>query len=184
MRALYIVILLLSSCLLPGCGGKQAVAPFVHAVDEQSGESFTHANEPVTFIAAQPALSRVGKDYLLVAPVTVSGAGRPDNYLWFAFGSSIDRRVTGAALPDAKNVVLVIDGMPMTFDLVNWSSVAKSQPFDPKVDLYASFAARVTHSQLRRIAAATELTAYVTNHESRSADYGRYEGEYSAWSGL
>lgn len=183
MRLLLLGALLLSSCLLPACSN-QAVTPFVHAVDEQSGESFTHAYEPVTFIAAQPALSRVGKDYLLVAPITVSGAGRPDNYLWFAFGSSIDRRVTGAALPDAKNVVLVIDGMPMTFDLVNWSSVATSQPFDPQVDLYASFAARVTHSQLRRISAATELSAYVTNVDSRSPDYGRYEGDYSAWSGL
>ena len=131
--------------------------------------------------ALRPALSRVGKDYLFVAPVSVSGVGTPKNYLWFSFGSSVDRRITGTPLPIVNTIVLVVDDMPMTFDLAQWSNVASSEPYRVDVEHYISYGARITQSQLRRIASATELSAYVTNADYRSPTYELVSGEYTVW---
>lgn len=181
MRSIPIFLATLFALFVTGCGG-QPVSPLVQNVDESTGESFTHTREPVRMLASRPALSRVGKDYLFVAPVSVSGLGMPQNYLWFAFGSSVDRRITGAPVPGVNAIVLVVDDMPMTFDLVSWSDVASSEPYDLDVEHYVSFSARVTHSQLRRIAAASELSAFVTNREFRSPAYELIAGEYASWS--
>lgn len=175
--------LLFSLAFAAGCGS-QSVSHFVQHVDEQSGESYTHAVEPVRLAAERPALSRVGKDYLYVAPVSVSGIDTPRNYLWFAVGSSTDRRLTGALLPSVNRIVLVIDGMPMTFDIVPWADVASSEPFDIGVEHYSSYSARVTRSQLGKIAAAKEISAFVTNGEDRSPTYALVAGAHDAWAGL
>ena len=172
--------LLLTFLCLVGCGS-QPVSPFQDYVDENTGESYTHTVEPVRLAAEQPALSRVGKDYLYVAPVSVGGAGSARNYLWFAFGSSVDRRLTGVQLPTVNRIVLVIDGLPMTFDLVPWSDVAASEPFTPGVEHYASYSALVSRSQLERIAGADTLSAFVTNDDDRSPQYERVGGEYASW---
>jgi hypothetical protein len=39
----------------------------------------------------------------------------------------------------------------------------------------------VTDSQLRRIAAATRVSAFVTNGEDRSPDYALSEGAFASW---
>ena len=83
-------------------------------------------------------------------------------------------------MPDA--IVLVLDGMPMTFDLSEWSAIAAAEPFGPGVEHYASFGAKVTQSQLRRIARTSAMTAYVTNGEHRSPTYALAGGDYAAWS--
>lgn len=169
------------------CGAacsNQPQSQFKQHVDDDTGESYSHAIEPLRLVADQPALSRVGKDYLFVAPVSVSGAHTPNSYLWLAIGSSVDRRITGVPLPDVNAIVLVIDGMPMTFDLVPWSEIAASEPFEIGVEHYTSFSSRVTQSQLRRIVAATEISAYVTNGEDRSPAYYLVDGVYTAWADL
>ena len=141
----------------------QPPAQFDQRVDDSSGESLRYSREPLRMVAVRPALSRVGKDYLFVAPVSVSGRGTPQDYLWFGFGSSLDRRLNGAPIPNVKSIVLVIDDMPMTFDLVAWSEVASSEPFDLDVEYYTSFSARITSSQLRRIASAGTVLRCAAN---------------------
>lgn len=175
---------LLSSLLCIGACGSQPVSPFTHYIDERSGESYTHSIEPVRLAAERPALSRVGKDYLYIAPVSVGGIDSPKDYLWFAIGSSVDRRLTGALRPAVNRIVLMIDGMPMTFDLVPWSDIAMSDPFDIGVEQYTSFSSRVTRSQLLRIARATEIAAFVTNGADRSPDYDMVGGTYATWADL
>lgn len=183
MRSLSMLFLLSLLILTTACG-TQPPSAFVQLLDDESGESFTRSREPLRMVAPRPALSRVGKDYLFVAPVSVAGLGMPQNHLWFGFGSTLDRRLTGAPLPDVNAIVLVVDDIPMTFDIVNWSDVASSEPFDLDVEYYASFGAKVTRSQLRRISSATELSAFVTNLEHRSPIYAWSEGEYADWSEL
>lgn len=178
-----IVALITLPFLLGACGGNPSM-PFEHRVDEQTGESFTQVREPLHLVTTRPALSRVGKDYLFVAPVTVSGSQEPQKYLWFSFGSSIDRQITGAEQPIANSIVLVLDGMPMTFDLVPWAKIASSRPYDTSVEHYASFGSRVTASQLRRLSTTRELSAFVTNNNFRSPDYVLSAGEYEAWADL
>jgi hypothetical protein len=153
-------------------------------VDDRSGESLTHATEPTRFVAERPALSRVGKDYLYAAPVRVSGFDAPTTYLWFAVGSSVDRRITGAPIPEVRTIVLLVDEMPMTFDLVSWNEVTASEPFELGVEHYTSYGARVTDNQLRRISAAETLNAYVANGENRSPTFAIADGLYEDWAGL
>ncbi len=176
-------LLIFVSVLSAGCAGKPT-SPYSQFVDERSGESLTSTIEPTRFVAERPALSRVGKDYLYAAPVRVSGADGPRTYLWFGVGSSIDRRITGAAIPDVSRIVLIVDDMPMTLDLTSWSQVTASDPFALGVEHYTSYGARVTASQLRRIAAAESLRAFVADADSRSPTFVVVDGVHEAWAGL
>ncbi|MBT8443085.1 MAG: hypothetical protein KJO76_11905 [Gammaproteobacteria bacterium] len=178
-----IVVAMTVLAIMAGCGG-QPVSPFVQQLDESTGESLLRVRDPLRLVAEQPALSRVGKDYLFAMPVSVSGSDEAGTYLWFGFGSTTDRTLTGASLPNVKQIVLFVDGTPMTFDLRDWSAIVASEPFDPGVVHYASFGARVTQSQLRRIAAATGISAYVTNADSRSPVYKVAGGAVSDWASL
>lgn len=180
MHKLKISLVLLFAVAVFGCSSTPT-SSVVRDVDDSTGESFTRARVPLRMTASRPALSRVGKDYLFVSPVSVSGMGSPQNYLWFAIGSSVDRRITGTPLPIVNTIVLVVDDMPMTFDLVQWSNIASSEPYDVDVEHYTSYGARITQSQLRRISSATELSAYVTNADYRSPAYELASGEHTAW---
>lgn len=183
MSRTIIILIAFISALSAGCANNPA-SPFTQHVDEHSGESLTSTIEPTRFVAERPALSRVGKDYLYAAPVRVSSFDAPRTYLWFAVGSSIDRRITGAAIPDVSTIVLLVDGMPMTFDLENWTEVTASEPFELDVEHYTSYGARVTASQLRRIAAADSLRAFVADADSRSPTFMIADGVHQAWAGL
>lgn len=163
-----------------GCG-TQSASPFVQQLDETTGESLLRTREPLRLVADRPTLSRVGKDYLFAMPVSVSGTERAGTYLWFGFGSTTDRRLTGADVPDVNRIVLLVDGTPMTFDLNAWSAIAASEPVEPGVEHYASFGARVTDSQLKKLAMATEISAYVTNAGNRSPDYRVTAGRATDW---
>lgn len=183
MSRTIMTLVILVVTLTAGCANQPA-SPFAQHVNEQSGESLTSTIEPTRFVAERPALSRVGKDYLYAAPVRVSSFDAPKTYLWFAVGSSIDRRITGAAIPDVSAIVLLVDDMPMTFDLESWSEVTASEPFELGVEHYTSYGARVTASQLRRIAGAISLRAYVADADSRSPTFMVADGVHKAWAGL
>lgn len=175
-----VIVFLIATAIVTGCAG-QSESPFVQQLDETTGESLLRMREPMRLVADRPALSRVGKDYLFAMPVSVSGSGSAGTYLWFGFGSTTDRRLTGAKLPDVNTIVLLVDGTPMTFDLSPWTSIVAAEPIDPGVDHYASFGARVTSSQLRRLAAALDISAFVTDSENRSPDYRRVAGHAVDW---
>jgi hypothetical protein len=173
-------IVIVAGIMFAACSNNPT-EPFEHKLDEQSGESFTQVREPLRLIAPRPALSRVGKDYLFVAPVLVSGTRAPQDYLWFSIGSSIDREITGAAPPEINAVVLVLDDKPMTFDLLPWTEIAASSPFKPGVAHYASFGSKITKSQLRHLAAARSISAFITNNADRSPKYQLVDGSYAEW---
>lgn len=168
---------------LAACGS-QPKPDFSHYVDEGTGESFTLSREPIRMVAAQPALSRVGKDYLYVAPVRLSGRAAPQNYLWFGIGSSTDRPIMGTKRPEVTSVVLLIDEIPMTFDIVPWRTLAASEPFEVGVEHYESYGARVTLSQLRKISAAAALGGFVIDAKERSPRFEATAGSASHWPDL
>lgn len=179
-RLLLIAVFCCCSFGSAGCvsGGGDKI---VREVDDRTGHSFTRVREPLRLATVQPWLSRVGKDYLLVAPVVVSGTDRNGQYLWLALGTTIDRTITNAAPRQFNRIVLVVDGMPMTFDLEHWQKTASSEPFKVSIKLTDSFSARLTDSQLKRIAGAETLSAYVTNAEHRSPEYGLVHGSPADW---
>ncbi len=174
------LVTLIAIFTLTGCGGTP-VGPVESNVNERTGESFAYAREPVHLVAERPGLSAVGKDYLILSPVTSSAGGRANTYLYFALGSSIDRVLTGAPVPGFDSVVLQVDDTLMTFELEPWSEIADAEPLDLDVRLRASYATRVTRSQLARIASAQSLSAYVTDTAHRSPLYSYSRGSYAEW---
>ena len=173
-------LLILTATLLSACasgGGKTSVAE----VNERTGDSFVRAESPLRFAAERPGLSDVGKDYLLVAPVSVNGSVSAGQYLWFAVGTTLDRNIVGAPDPGFDRIVLVVDDVPMTFDLSDWDDTARTEPYKVSMKVTRSFASRITASQLERIANAKQLEAYVTNPDRRSPVYALVQGSPGDW---
>lgn len=180
MTSRIVTIALLMVTVASGCATNSQQAYSVDA-GQRGVESMSQVREPIYLTANRPGLSLVGKDYLFTGPVTVAGSGPAQDYLWFAVGSTIDRELTGAAEPVLDEILLVIDGVPMTFDLIPWSQAAQYSPYKLDVKTHASYAARITRSQVRTIAAAQELTAYVTGDDHRSPVYTMMGGELRRW---
>lgn len=165
---------------LYACSGQDAYR-LQSDIDEQTGISLTRPAEPLQLAARRPGLSDVGKDYLFTAPVTVSGIGAPQTYLWFGVGSSVDRHIRGAPLPQWQSIIVVVDGTAMTFDLIPWSEAASSTPYKTSARLLRSYAAKVTSSQIRQIAGAQHLEAFVTDIDTRSPVYSFISGDQGEW---
>lgn len=174
-QALSSVIL---ASLLAGCAGT-AETPAVSSFDERTGESLVHPALPLTLATAQPGLSAVGRDYLALSPVTVSGRGAPVTYIWLALSSSIDRTLTGAKPPEVRAIVLLLDDVPMTLDLEPWSAAAGSQPFATASG--DSYAARITNSQLQRIAGAGDLRALLVEPDAQTTTYSLGTDTRASW---
>lgn len=168
---------------LTGCAGSQEYR-MTSDLDEQTGISLTRPAAPLILAAPRPGLSDIGKDYLLTAPVTVSGLGPSQTYLWFGVGSSVDRKISGAEVPTWQSIILVVDGVAMTFDLVSWEQAAPSTPYESSTTLHGAYAAKVTNSQVQRIVNASRIEAFVTDESNRSPTYLLVNGELQAWAPL
>jgi hypothetical protein len=157
-----VLIALLVAGLLAGCSSVERLSS-VSAFDDETGESLTHPPRPVVLQTERPGLSAVGKDYLALSPVTVSGRGATATWLWCALSSSIDRGITGAAVPEVRSIILIVDDVPMKLDIEPWSNAARQAPFRLPIEAHTSFAARITASQLARIATSENLSANVAH---------------------
>ena len=170
----------LTALLFAGCATSPADT-VVLTTDDSTGESFTSLRDPLRLATDRPGLSVVGKDYLLVSPVVLTGTSNTGQYLWFGIGTTVDRSLNGAPTPDFDRIVLEVDGSLMTFELTDWQDTASNEPFDVPVRITRTFATPVTNSQLDKIAGASELHAYVTNSEHRSPRYALVHGEPRDW---
>jgi hypothetical protein len=180
MQRTTILMALLLASLLGGCGSVERLAT-VSAFDEETGESLTHPPRPVVLQTERPGLSAVGKDYLTLSPVTVSGRGATVTWLWCALSSSIDRDLTGAAAPEVRSLVLIVDDVPMRLDIESWSTAARQEPFRLPVAAHSTFAARITASQLARIATSETLAAYVADDAAEVPAYRLSRDYRSEW---
>jgi hypothetical protein len=149
--------------------------------DAATGESLAHPATPTTFVAERPGLSVIGRDYLRVSPVTVSGRGAPVTYLWCAFTSSIDRDLKAARQPDVESIVLLVDDVPMSLTLEPWSEAANASPYGAPAGEERNFAARVTQSQLHRIVASTRLEAWTVDANAPSSRYALTDDSREGW---
>ncbi len=141
-------------------------------------DAFTAATgEAIVLAAPRPGLSHTGMDYLVAGPMTVNLGGSSRRMLYLGFGSTIDRRITGAAEPIVEKVVFDIDGELMTFDLLPWEQARDALPYDPSLLARRDYAVRITRSQLQALADAESLTAWVTDGNGRSPAYELVRGD-------
>ena len=169
---------LVATALL-GCATPQAeVTPVAIA---EAGVSATSEAGAVWLAADRPGLSNVGKDFLFVGPMTMNRDAVQRSYLWFAFGSTIDRRITGAPGRSMESVIIAVDGVLMTFDVEAWSAPPGGLPYVLPIEPELSFVALVTRSQLQRLASARAVEAYVLDGNGRSPAYRVARGDLSAW---
>jgi len=165
---------------MSGCALLEQPAPS-SSFDATTGELLAHPAAPTTFVAERPGLSAIGRDYLSVSPVTVSGRGAPVTWLWCELSSSIDRDLKGARAPDVDSIVLVVDDVPMALDLEPWSNAASTEPYGPKADAELRYAARVTQSQLDRIVASSMLEAWIVEAHAPSSRYTLDRDSRAGW---
>jgi hypothetical protein len=175
-----VLIALLVAGLLAGCSSVERLSS-VSAFDDETGESLTHPPRPVMLQTERPGLSAVGKDYLALSPVTVSGRGATATWLWCALSSSIDRGITGAAVPEVRSIILIVDDVPMKLDIEPWSNAARQAPLRQPIEAHTSFAARITASQLARIATSEKLSAYVADGTAEAPAYRLSRDYRSEW---
>lgn len=81
-------------------------------LDETTGTTVWHVPEPAVFAREQPMLAANARDYVSLAPMELSSAGRREDLLWLWAWSTIDRR-TARYDADASTVIVVVDGEPM-----------------------------------------------------------------------
>ena len=144
----------------------------------QSRDAFTAATgEAIVLAAPRPGLSHTGMDYLVAGPMTVNLGGSSERMLYLGFGSTIDRRITGAEEPSVATVVFELDSLLMTFDLRPWEQARDTLPYDPSLLARQDYAVRVTRSQLQALADADSLSAWVTDADGRSPVYRLVRGD-------
>lgn len=181
------LMLAIGCCFGSGCawlpgGGEEPVADVTTPQAAiESGVSAVSGDGPIWLAATQPGLSAVAKDYLFAGPMMVNREGVRRQYLWFALGTTVDRRLNGVADRELDSVVLVVDGTPMTFELIAWNAPERVQPYTLPFASDQSYAARVTQSQIRQIAAADNVEAFVTDTAGRSPTYALVHGDPARW---
>ena len=182
MTVMRIVFLVLAAAQA-GCGllSRSADEPQTPMAAIESGLSATSTDGAIWLAAGRPGLSAVGKDFLFAGPMTVNRNGVQRRYLWFALGTTVDRRLTGASEPDLESVVLLVDDTPMNFELTPWNNAADAQPYALPFASQQSYAARVTASQIRALANAKHVEGYVTDAAGRSPAYTLVHGDPASW---
>lgn len=180
MRMSVRVVLLISAALVAGCGGGPSVRS---STDSATGVTVVSMSEPIVLARRQPSLAEAARDYLYVGPVGLSERGRYQQYLWLGLASTIDRPLAAVGFPEPRGVVLLLDGVPMTLDIQDWPAQG-TLPYEVSISAQRSLAARVTQSQLHRIANAAEIEAIVELDDGAYDRFARWNGDRRQWSSL
>lgn len=180
MRGPVLVSMLAAALLLGACSGGPSVRS---STDSATGVTVVSMSEPVVLARQQRNLAEAARDYLYLGPVGLSERGRYQQYLWLGLGSTIDRSLAAVSFPDPTTVVLILDGVPMALNIEDWPAEG-TLPYDVSVETELSLAARVTQSQLQRIAIANEVEAVVELDGGAFHRFVRWTGDRNQWSSL
>ncbi len=149
---------------------------------DEAGRTWLSVDAPVALSRPAPRFSRAARDYLYVAPVEANSGGMRRHYLWVGFGTTVDRRWPWAALPEARTLLLVLDGTPLTLPLEPWDAPLGAALYRPPAPTYAVRRASVSLDELARIAAAASVEAQVVLGDGAVDTYELWSGSWSDWS--
>ena len=93
------------------------------------------------------------------------------HYLWLGARSTVDRKLTGARTPAIDEIVIMIGDKPMRLDIEPWSEASETEAFETGLILTATYAARVTKSQLDRLVESSPQEIVVIDERGREIRY-------------
>ena len=153
--------------------------------NEMPPEGSIHVNtveDVLTLVAPRPGLTALGNDYLFIAPVSIWYTRGTRHFLWLGLGSTIDRELTGLTAPLPEDIILMVDEIPMDIEIKPWSEFADTTPYDVNTPLYSAYGARMTLSQLDRIASAQNVQAEISSTVGQSTNFTPGENDNFDWS--
>lgn len=156
-----LVAFLLTS-LLVGCGGAREPSAVREYLEEATGTTITYLAAPAAFVRGQPGLASSGRDYVYLAPFTVSRGGERSCWLWLGTWSTVDRQVRNANASPLKlgPVQIVVDNEPMDLETQpaeTHPAGVRRLPYATAVPAAEQFLVPVTRSQLERLGHARVL---------------------------
>ena len=161
-------LVLTTALLLGACG---TTPERLSTVDAGGGITHIKPREPARYVARQPGLAVPGADFLFVSPVAVSRRGVLKHYLWLGARSTVDRKLTGARTHAIDEIVIMIGDKPMRLDIEPWSEASETEAFETGLILTATYAARVTKSQLDRLVESSPQEIIVIDERGREIRY-------------
>lgn len=174
------VALLLVTVTICACANLSD-SPLVTETDELSGTTHIKLKRPHRFATARPSLATTGKDFVYLAPVSVSRHGTLRRFLWLAIATTIDHTLTGNRPASTEEIVLVLDGEPMSLDMKPWADVSPFNPYDTGMFVTSQYAIRASQSQLQRIANASDIAVLHADSVGRSTLYSMIDPAPSHW---
>jgi hypothetical protein len=167
--------------LAAGCqsnGGVRAT------LDASTGITWTADPAPVVFARTEARYSRSARDYLYLGPVEVNRQGTRDYYLWIGIGTTLDRGYLAPTTPLPDKLYVDVGDEIIEFLLQPWRVLTPMASTElvylTPVDLQATLGARVTSSQIEKLASELPRAVRVAIPGSASREYLRWE-EGAVW---
>ncbi len=148
---------------------------------EESGLTWASMEEPIVLARAAPQYATTARDYLYVGPLETNRSGRIEHFLWVGVSSTVDRALRGESAPEARAVLLLVDGLPVALPLTPWKEDFAPSPYAAPVPIAGSWHARVALDQIRRIARADSVEVYLVSDTGASARHELWRGSWSTW---
>lgn len=162
--------LLIAAAGLAGCASVSETQ-LGEYLDETTGTTVRHVAEAAVFARERPMLAANARDYLSLAPLELSSAGRREDLLWLWSWSTIDRR--GARNDTAQStVIVVLDGEPMELQPARPRTLGR-WPYAAPVNGGQQALFALSPSQVLRLSAAERVSVVLTD--------GDAAGEYRLW---
>ncbi len=163
--------LMITMLALAACSTAPKTSQLGEYLDDATGTTVWHLPEPAVYARERPMLAANARDYVSLAPIELSSAGRREDLLWLWTWSTIDRR-DARDEPDTSTVILVVDGEPMELRRVRPRTLGR-WPYAAPVNGGQMALFPLSPSQALRLSTAARTRVVIPE--------GNSAGEYRLW---
>ncbi len=167
----------LAAIVLPACAAKTQLISRL----DVSGLTVVTLDEPMLLARPVPRLAAAARDYAYLGPVEINRMGNREHFLWLGLASTIDRELAGVPQADVQTLAVLLDDRPMLLPLVQWVAELDQSPYETVAPLDATFAARASLDQIRRMSAAKSVEVHLVSTSGVSWRYEKWQGDWSSW---
>ena len=164
--------------MLSGCASNTLLTSRL----DSNGLTVVSLDDPIVQACAVRQLSSSARDYAYLGPVEINRMGKRDYFVWIGLASTIDRKLVAMSPAKVTELTLLVDGWPMTLLLADWNAGLDQSPYHTTAPLYATYAARISLDQIRRVANAGSVQVWLKTASGAIRRYMAWEGEWSSWS--